>query len=270
VSASDRSVTVDGAQVSFSVEGDGRSCVVLVHGFAAHRHWWDWVVPELTVDFRILRIDLSGHGESDHRDEYSIETWASEVVAAKLAAFGDAPVLLVGHSLGGRVVIASSRVPELSAESALILDTSFPNPAHPQTPSHWKPVRRLYESREAALERFRLVPAQSLDPAVLKSLAEQSVRVVEGGWTWKHDFRLNPTELLFPSVANLEVPLRIGYGEESSVVDSATASRVAELAGPGATVSVIPGAHHHLVLDSPQAVAALILATARRRGAWDT
>jgi len=257
------SVVVDGARVSYSLEGTGAVNVVLVHGFAAHRQWWDWVVPELLRDFRILRVDLSGHGESDHRNRYSIETWGTEVVAAALAAFGDGPTFLVGHSLGGRVVIASGRHPELAASGVLVLDTSFPDPELPRVPSQWKPVQRLYESREAAMERFRLVPPQPIDPTILRTLAGHSVRAVEGGWTWRHDFRLNPTELQFPPIADLGVPVRVAYGEESSVVDAPTAYRMAELVGDGTTVVSIPRAHHHLVLDAPEAVAAAITALAR-------
>ena len=74
--------TVDGASIAYRAWGDpdGRS-IVLVHGGAAHSRWWDHIAPMLTDGWRVVAVDLSGHGDSDRRDRYSLDTWAREVLA---------------------------------------------------------------------------------------------------------------------------------------------------------------------------------------------
>ena len=74
--------TVDGASIAYRMWGDpAHRSIVLVHGGAAHSRWWDHIAPLLTSGWRVVAVDLSGHGDSDRRDRYSLDTWAREVLA---------------------------------------------------------------------------------------------------------------------------------------------------------------------------------------------
>src|SRR2546429_2737796 len=80
-------ITVDGASIAYRAWGDpdGRS-IVLVHGGAAHSRWWDHIAPMLTDGWRVVAVDLSGHGDSDRRDRYTPPTAAREGLAVVPAA----------------------------------------------------------------------------------------------------------------------------------------------------------------------------------------
>jgi pimeloyl-ACP methyl ester carboxylesterase len=76
--AEDGSVDVDGARIRYRAWGNRGACgVVLVHGGAAHARWWDHVGPQLSSGMRVVAPDLSGHGDSDWRKQYSLEYWAA-------------------------------------------------------------------------------------------------------------------------------------------------------------------------------------------------
>src|SRR5690349_24854381 len=93
-------VDVDGAAVRFLAWGEpGRRGLVFVHGGGAHAHWWTHVAARFHRDFRVVAIDLSGHGDSGHREEYGLEQWTDEVVAVARAAEVDGPAVVVGHSM---------------------------------------------------------------------------------------------------------------------------------------------------------------------------
>ena len=78
----ERRVDVDGTTISYLAWGDpGPRGLVLVHGGGAHAHWWDHIAPLLALDRRVLALDLSGHGDSGRRDSYTLDAWATEVLA---------------------------------------------------------------------------------------------------------------------------------------------------------------------------------------------
>jgi len=67
-----------------------------VHGGGAHAHWWTHVAARFSDDFRVVAVDLSGHGDSAHRSEYSLERWTEEVVAAAEAGGISGPPVVIG------------------------------------------------------------------------------------------------------------------------------------------------------------------------------
>src|SRR3954464_5913013 len=88
----DEFVTVAGAEIHFVAWGErGRRGLVFVHGGGAHAHWWSHVAATFATGLRVVAIDLSGHGDSDHRSEYSLEQWTNEVMAVVKAGGIDAP-----------------------------------------------------------------------------------------------------------------------------------------------------------------------------------
>src|SRR3712207_3770697 len=92
-----------------------------VHGFAcAHGHW-DAQVAHLAPRHRTVAVDLRGHGDSPgSADECSIERYGADV-AALLHALDSPPAVLVGHSMGCRVVIeAALQAPSRTAGVVLV------------------------------------------------------------------------------------------------------------------------------------------------------
>ena len=90
----DEHVEVGGARIHYLAWGEqGRPGLVFVHGGGAHAHWWTHLAATFADDFRVVALDLSGHGDSDHRDVYEIEQWTQEVVAVADAG---------GHRTGTR------------------------------------------------------------------------------------------------------------------------------------------------------------------------
>ena len=96
----------DGARIAFAEHGNAASpALVLVHGITESREAWAPVVPALAEHWRVVAVDLRGHGESERRAPYDPVTLASDVHAVVGALGLEAP-LVVGHSLGGVVVSA--------------------------------------------------------------------------------------------------------------------------------------------------------------------
>lgn len=80
-----------------------RPPIVLLHCFSCSLRWWDRVMPALTAEHRVIRIDLLGHGGSEKpRSGYEIASQAG-LVAQVLSRLGVQGAVVVGHSMGGGV-----------------------------------------------------------------------------------------------------------------------------------------------------------------------
>jgi pimeloyl-ACP methyl ester carboxylesterase len=97
-------VDLFGTRISIVEAGKG-PVVVLVHGVAGSRHTWDAVIPRLAERFRVVALDLPGHGESEKpRGDYSLGAYAT-VIRDLLELLGYQRATVVGHSLGGGIAM---------------------------------------------------------------------------------------------------------------------------------------------------------------------
>lgn len=108
--------------VHYSLEGpeDGPP-VVLVHGFGSQLGCWEPLMPALSRDHRVLRMDLAGFGRSSrYPGDYSREAQA-DLVLALMDMVGMERADLVGHSMGTAIVLtAALRAPDRVGRVVLV------------------------------------------------------------------------------------------------------------------------------------------------------
>ncbi|BAH53445.1 alpha/beta fold hydrolase [Rhodococcus opacus] len=265
-------VDVAGAEVHYRAWGPtGTPGLVLVHGGAAHCRWWDHVAPMLATGRRVVALDLTGHGDSDRRAEYGLEQWAEEALAvAKPAGISGAPVL-VGHSMGGMVSYVAAQLFGEDLAGVQLIDS----PVLARTPEEEEARRqrafgpkKVYPSRDAALERFRFVPPQDTAvPAVLRHVAETSMEEVAGGWSWKFDSSFFSREGS-GHLGSSDPRCRLAYFRaENGIVTDAMMDDMRRRFGPTALVVEIPDAGHHVMIDQPLA---LVVGIRTVLASWDS
>jgi pimeloyl-ACP methyl ester carboxylesterase len=271
--AEEGSVEVEGARIRYRAWGERGACgAVLVHGTAAHARWWDHVGPQLPAGMRIVALDLSGHGDSDRRGQYSLDRWAAEVVAVAADGGISGTPFIIGHSLGGTIAIRAAARYGAALAGIVVIDTPLfeapPDPQDTVMSTAAFGVDRTYPSREAALARFRLVPEHPVLPYVRDHIAAWSVtRRDNGEWGWKFDRSLFPKMApSWPMVRPADCRAAI-LRAEHGMMTPAMANLLRERLGQGATVFEIPAAGHHVLLDEP-----LCLVTALRAvlAGWST
>jgi len=123
------SLHVNGVDLAWSERGSspgGTPTLVLVHGFTGSSHDFALEVDALAARRRVVTLDQRGHGHSTRTGV--LEGYTIDQLVADLSAFlevvGGGPVDLLGHSMGGRVVmgVVLSR-PDL-VSSLILMDTS--------------------------------------------------------------------------------------------------------------------------------------------------
>ena len=260
-----RTIDVAGASIHYLSWGEPESPgLVFVHGGAAHAHWWSFLAPLFTEHYHAVALDLSGHGASSHRERYSHETWAEEVMAVAAGAGFPGPPVVVGHSLGGLVTIQTGALYGVELAGGVIVDSPVRRPdPESETAARGRAFRHpgTYPTLQEAMEHYRLIPPQPCDNDYLVDyVGRESLREGPDGWTWKFDPNLF-THTMVPmreQLAAVKCRVALFRGEYSVVVLPDTAEYMYELLGGSAPVISIPEAHHHLTLDQPLAFVAAL------------
>jgi pimeloyl-ACP methyl ester carboxylesterase len=97
---------VNGVRLYYEVHGDAGEPLVFVHGYTGDITDWKFQIAEFSRDYRVLIMDLRGHGRSEapaDRSAYTIPAMSGDVEALVDEA-GFAKYHLVGHSMGGAIV----------------------------------------------------------------------------------------------------------------------------------------------------------------------
>lgn len=265
-------VGVDGVDIHYLTWGEaGRPGLVLVHGGAAHAHWWSHLAPMLADEHRVVALDLSGHGDSGRRPEYPLGTWGDEIMAVADAASMAGNPIIVGHSMGGFVTLATAaRYPDRVA-GAIVVDSPVfredPEVEEGRLGTTFRPPR-VHEDLEAMVARFRTVPEQDhYLPYVVDHVARHSITAVEGGYQWKFDANIFQARRSRVVEFLSEIHCRVAvFRAENGLATAEIGDFMYEQLGRVAPVVLIPEAGHHVMLDQP-----LLLLTAIRTllADWD-
>jgi pimeloyl-ACP methyl ester carboxylesterase len=256
-----RRTIVDGATIAYRTWGaPGGRGIVLVHGGAAHSRWWDHIGPLLADSRLVVAIDLSGHGDSDRRESYSLDRWAREVLAVAGDAGIATPPTVVGHSLGGLVTLRAAALFGSGIEGAVVIDS----PIREMSPEEHAAMEhrafgglRVYPSKEAILARFRPVPDQPVLGYIADHVAATSIREAEGGWTWKWDPAIFGRQVPPTLLTRLDCRVAL-FRAEHGMVSTEMSDVMYDRLGRVAPVIEIPAAGHHVMLDQPIALVAAI------------
>ena len=260
--AQERTTTVEGTPIAYRAWGDPADrTIALVHGGAAHSRWWDHIAPLLTGGWRVVALDLSGHGDSGRRDSYSLDTWATEILAVVTDAGAAASSVVVGHSMGGVATLRLATLAGSQIAGAVAIDSPVrdiaPEDRAARQHRAFGPLR-VYPTREAAVARFRPIPDQPTLAYIADHVAATSVRPAEGGWTWKFDPRVFARDHLTPELLT-RLDCRVAlFRAEHGLVTPQQGEVLYDRLGRVAPLIEIPVAGHHIMLDQPIALAAAL------------
>jgi pimeloyl-ACP methyl ester carboxylesterase len=266
-------VDVAGVSIAYRAWGRrGNPGIALVHGSNAHLEWWRFVAPFLADQFRVVALDLSGNGDSGWRERYTGRGFADEVWAAcEAAELGPNP-FVVGHSFGGFVVLETGHFYGSKLGGIILADFTV---SPPEDYTEWgrraeregktRRATRVYADIDAALARFRLIPEQPCQhPYVVDYIARQSLRAVDGGWTWKFDPALFDHLEMGADQRDKFVALQcrsaLILGEHSEDSGAQSAAYMSEITDGILPIITIPETFHHMMFDEPLATAMAIKA----------
>lgn len=251
--------------------------MLLLHGMGASTHSWRGLVPLLAPRFRVIAVDLPGHGFTDQAppDQRSLPGMA-HAIGTLMKALGRSPDLVVGHSAGAaiatRMALDDETAPRgiVSINGAFIgfrgLATQFFSPiAKLLVLNPFVPHAFAWRAGDPAVaERLLRDTGSRIDPAgmaLYRRLFANS-RHVAGALGMMAGWDLAP---LRRDMARLALPLVLVACSRDGMVPPEQATEVQRLA-PSARVIGLPRLGHLAHEEAPAILADLVLRTARETG----
>jgi pyruvate dehydrogenase E2 component (dihydrolipoamide acetyltransferase) len=266
-------VSVGGRRISYAGAGDSGDVVLMVHGYGGDRNSWLFLQSPLAARYRVYALDLPGHGTSAKDvGDGSVDLLADAVLGVLDAVTGPAGgrVHLVGHSLGGAVVLAAAaRRGEQVASVTLFAPAGFGPGINAGYVRGFAAASTRRELKLVVGQLFadeQLVTRQVVDDLLAYKRLD-GVSEALGSLT---ETLLDGDEQRIDSVALLRalgggVPVTVVWGSADRIIPPEQASSAAA-AAPGADVRVIDGAGHMPHMERPAEAQAAVEGTIARAG----
>jgi len=113
----------DGVKIAYSVYGKGEPTLVFVHGWCGSRSVWQKQVPYFAKKYKVVALDLAGHGKSGRQRKVYTQEAFGEDVAAVVNAEKEDKVILIGHSMSGTVILEANRLIKDKMRGLVAIDT---------------------------------------------------------------------------------------------------------------------------------------------------
>ena len=153
----------DGVEIAATVHSVGEPTAVLVHGWMCDQTYWEAQVPALAEHFGVVNVDVAGHGLSGSgRQAWTIASLGDDV-AAVIKHLKLENVVIIGHSMGGRVGLEVARLLPGTVVGVIGVDTLQ------DADEAWDP-----EETEAFLDGLKQDFRATCDPFVRSMFGEQA------------------------------------------------------------------------------------------------
>ena len=112
-------ISDDGVMINYYIKGTEKKALVFVHGYSCSSEYWWPQLEYFSKDHTVIAIDIAGHGKSGlNRQEYSMDAFGNDVTSV-IEHLDLEEVVLIGHSMGGPVIVKAAN--KLGVKTRLIV-----------------------------------------------------------------------------------------------------------------------------------------------------
>jgi pimeloyl-ACP methyl ester carboxylesterase len=243
---SNGATSADGIHIAYDVRGAGTPALVFVHGWSCDRSYWEGQIEPFSQQVTVVAIDLAGHGQSGlGRQAWTMAAFGGDV-AAVVERLGLQRVVLIGHSMGGDVIVeAARRLPGRVA--GLVWVDTYRQLGNPRSPEQLQAMLSPFRASfvEATRNFVRGMFPAGADPSLVERVVadmcaappEVALGAMESAMSFDREIPRALQELELPLVAiNADAP----------------ATDVASLERHGVEIFLMSGVGHFLMMEDPE------------------
>jgi len=239
--------------IAYSKKGNADTALVFVHGWGINKEYWKSQADEFSKRYTVVTIDLGGHGESGKdRSHWTVDDFANDVMAV-LDSLNLNKVILVGHSMGGDIILdIAFKIPDRIV--GFIGIDNFKDVGVPLTPDQRAQVDEFmralstnYKETVKAYSKANLFPPNYADSnsvnRVLKDIANTDSVVAMKTLSGIFEFAPNEVALL----KTMTKPVHLIVSDYTPILQDS----LAKYSKAGYSIKTIHGTGHYPMIEKP-------------------
>jgi pimeloyl-ACP methyl ester carboxylesterase len=248
--------SVDGLKLHSTSAGTGNAALIFVHGWTCDSSSWSAQVPEFATSYRVLTLDLPGHGQSagPANGKFSLGLFARAVEAVRAEA-GVNRVVLIGHSMGAPVIREYARMYPQHVAGLVAVDGPLDMRGFGEarggrgafTPPPMTGPEGLKAREQMIKGMFTPQTPPPLQDQIMKMMMKAPEATASGAMAAMFDQSINRSSVI-------DVPALAVYAGTNSVPDLATVRQVV----PKFEATQLAGTGHFVMLEKPTEFNALL------------
>lgn len=236
--------------------------VVLIHGYTDNARDWVPLIPYLSTKFRLIVVDIRGHGRSDKPECCYARIDFAYDIKLLLDTLHIARADVVGHSLGSMITqVLAEEWPQRVRKVVLVSSTAGPRPGSlPKKPAfdYAAGIRKLKEPIDPD-SPFMIAwwdSPKPVNPEFIRRQRRDAANIPLAVWLAVLDQGANSADLQ-RNLPKLKAPALLIWGSDDPIMEEEVRQTLRE-ALPAAAVKVFEGLGHNPFWEDPQAVAQVI------------
>ena len=140
----------DGVEIVYYEKGTGNKTLLFIHGYGCNSKYWWAQLQHFSKNYRVISIDIGGHGESGtNRNDYTMANFGGDVVAV-MNEENIKQSYLIGHSMGGPVALEAAVVLQDRVTAIIGVDTFHNIAKGPASPFVKLMVNTMFRFRQSS------------------------------------------------------------------------------------------------------------------------
>ena len=257
--ASERTFSGRGVELNYRLQGEGSRSLVCIHGVGSSLEAWEGVAAKLSDTFRILTLDLRGHGRSSLiKGRYEIDDFVGDVLALA-DHVGFEQFDLAGFSLGGLIAQRLALTHGARLRKLVLLAT-----VAGRTPEERERVAARLAALQAgdrgshydaSLSRWLTEGFQARHPELVERMRQRNAE--NDPDCYAAAYRVLAQTDFGGLIDQIGVPTLIATGDEDQGSNPRMAHFMHERI-PGSQLEILPGLRHSILIEAPDLVATLM------------
>jgi 3-oxoadipate enol-lactonase len=244
---------LNGLDIAYTDQGKG-TAILFIHGYPLNKAMWEPQVKDLSATFRVIAVDLRGHGESSAPLWFSTMEMFADDLRALLDHLSIRKVVIAGFSMGGYVAFAFYRKYRDRVQGLVLADTRPQSDSPEAKQGRFKTAQTAHKEGASAIAEAML--PKLLTPKTIGTRPEvvQKVRQIMGSiqvtGIGADLMAMAERPDSVPLLAEIDCPALVIVGEQDGLTPPADAKLMAQKI-KGADLEIIPDAAHLSNFEQP-------------------
>ncbi|CAN5472031.1 alpha/beta hydrolase [soil metagenome] len=249
--------------IAYTKSGKGDTAIVFVHGWGINKEYWKNQVDAFDKRFTVITLDIGGHGASGHeRNSWKIEDFSNDVMAV-IDSLNLNKVILVGHSMGGDIILdVAYKIPDrivgfIGIDNFKEVGVPLSPEQHVQVDEFMKALNGNYKETVSGYSKAALFPPNYADSISVNRVVNDIANTdsVVAAKSLSGMFEFAPKEIAL--LEEMQKPVHLIVSDFTPMLQDS----LAKYSKAGFGIKTMHGVGHYPMIEKPEEFNKLLLET---------